>query len=36
MGLRVSAKGTEYEDVYYDERAQRMIVGHFVEEKQEG
>ncbi len=32
MGLRVSAKGTEYEDVYYDERAQRMIVAHFIQE----
>lgn len=27
-GMRVSAKGSEYEDMYYAEKAQRMIVEH--------
>lgn len=32
LGPRISAKGTEYEDVYYAEKAQRMIVSHYVRE----
>lgn len=31
IGTRVSKKGTEYEDIYYDENAQRMVVAWFVE-----
>ena len=27
IGMRISKKGTEYEDIYYYENAQRMIVG---------
>jgi len=30
IGMRTSKKGTEYEDIYYYENAQRMIVGWFV------
>lgn len=30
LGARVSKKGTEYEDIYYDERAQRRIVEHYI------
>jgi len=30
IGLRMSEKGTEYEDFYYEERAQRMLVKHLV------
>ena len=29
LAPRLSKKGTEYEDIYYDERAQRMIVEHY-------
>ena len=28
IGMRMSAKGTEYEDYYYGEEAQRMLVDH--------
>lgn len=31
IGTRMSKKGTEYEDIYYDENAQRMVVAWFVE-----
>lgn len=31
IGTRMSKKGTEYEDIYYDEKAQRMVVAWFVE-----
>lgn len=30
IGTRMSKKGTEYEDIYYDEKAQRMVVAWFV------
>jgi ATP-dependent DNA helicase RecQ len=30
IGMRMSKKGTEYEDVYYSEKAQRMIVERYV------
>ena len=30
LGARMSKSGTEYEDVYYEEKAQRMIVEHYV------
>ena len=26
LGMRLSKKGTEYEDIYYNEKAQEMIV----------
>ncbi len=29
IGMRMSRKGTEYEDIYYNRKAQRMIVGMF-------
>lgn len=29
---RTSRNGVEYEDIYYDEKAQRMIVAHYTEE----
>ncbi len=29
IGMRLSKKGTEYEDIYYNEDAQRMIVGYY-------
>lgn len=29
LGLRISKTGKEYEDIYYDERAQKMIVEHY-------
>jgi hypothetical protein len=32
IGMRTSHKGTEYEDIYYSEAAQRMIVGMYVKE----
>lgn len=31
MGIRTSKAGTEYEDIYYDKKAQQMIVEWFVE-----
>ncbi len=31
LGIRISKKGTEYEDLYYNEAAQKMIVGWFTE-----
>lgn len=31
MGMRLSRKGTEYEDIYYNRDAQRMIVDMFTE-----
>ena len=31
LGIRKSKKGTEYEDLYYNEAAQKMIVGWFTE-----
>lgn len=30
MGKRMSQKGTEYEDIYYNEEAQRMIVNWYI------
>ncbi len=33
IGLRMSKKGTEYEDLYYNEDAQRMIVEWFIRKK---
>lgn len=30
IGTRISQKGTEYPDIYYDEQAQTMIVKHYV------
>ena len=29
IGTRISQKGTEYPDIYYDEQAQMMIVEHY-------
>ena len=29
LGTRVSKKGTEYQDIYYNEQAQHMIVEHY-------
>lgn len=29
LGPRISKKGTEYEDIYYNEQAQQMIVEHY-------
>jgi ATP-dependent DNA helicase RecQ len=30
IGMRMSRKGTEYEDIYYSEKAQRMIVSRYI------
>lgn len=30
LGTRISKKGTEYEDIYYGEKAQRMVVEWFI------
>jgi hypothetical protein len=32
IGMRLSRKGTEYEDIYYNEKAQRMIVSRYIKE----
>lgn len=32
IGIRISQKGTEYEDIYYNEKAQRMIVKEYTRE----
>ena len=31
LGARISQKGTEYQDIYYNEQAQRMVVEWFVQ-----
>ena len=31
QGARISQKGTEYQDIYYNEQAQRMVVEWFVQ-----
>lgn len=33
IGTRISQKGTEYPDIYYDEQAQTMIVKHYTKEE---
>lgn len=32
LGMRTSQKGTEYEDIFYNEKAQRMIVEYYTRE----
>lgn len=32
VGSRMSKKGTEYEDIYYDKKAQRMVLAWFLED----